>query len=522
MNQRYILILAGIVFLGAFLRLWQLDKLPPGLYPDEAIYANDGLKNPGKVFYPENNGREGLYPNLLYLSFAIFGTSILALRLVPALIGILTILGIYFLAKEIAFYIKNKNTQYLPLLSAFFLATSFWHINFSRIGFRAILVPLILTFCFYFLLKGFKAKTLSNIIIAGIFFGLGFYSYISFRVAILLLPFIFIPFLIFYKSEGALKQFWLFLLWFVASAILISLPIGIYFITHPQDFISRALGISVFAQPKPLTALVESFIKHLGMFNIKGDPNWRHNLPETPMLFWPVGIFFMVGLIIAIKNSLKASGSDLFGNFIYLFLVGWFLTMLLPGVLTYEGIPHALRTIGTIPAVIIMAAFGAIGLYNFFEKFSLPKFLIKGALALILASIALGGYYQYFVLWGQKDEVKGAFTQNFVKMGQYLNSLAPGVKKYVIVNENGVPVPFPDGIPMPAQTLIFIENTSQKPSQQKAIYLKPEQLDKIEPHNRTIILPMREDPEIFAKLLSLFPQGKIERPNGFLVYVIER
>ena len=95
------LILLVILFIAGFLRLYALDSSPPGIQPDEAMNANDAFTSPGKVFYPENGGREGLYMNLTALSFRIFGPSPFSLRLVSALIGILTVLGLYFLTKEL-------------------------------------------------------------------------------------------------------------------------------------------------------------------------------------------------------------------------------------------------------------------------------------------------------------------------------------------------------------------------------------------------------------------------------------
>ena len=149
---KYLLIL--IVIIAAFLRLYNIippvGGLPPGLYPDEAMNGNNALEaistRDYKVFYPENNGREGLFINIQALSIFLFENFPWALRIVSAIFGILTVLGIYFLAKEIF----NKN---IALLSAFLLATSFWHINFSRIGFRAIMAPFFLTWGIYFLLK---------------------------------------------------------------------------------------------------------------------------------------------------------------------------------------------------------------------------------------------------------------------------------------------------------------------------------------------------------------------------------
>ena len=86
MKNKTFLLLLVILLIASFFRLWQLDTIPPGLYPDEAINGNEALSNPWKVFYPENNGREGLFINLISLSFSIFGISIWSLRIVPAVI----------------------------------------------------------------------------------------------------------------------------------------------------------------------------------------------------------------------------------------------------------------------------------------------------------------------------------------------------------------------------------------------------------------------------------------------------
>lgn len=114
--------LLGILTIASFFRLWKLSAVPPGLYPDEAINANeasDSLKTGKfKVFYPENNGRESLFINLIAFSFLIFGVSIWSLKIVPVIIGILTVFGLYLLARELF----NKN---VALLSSFFLAVSF-------------------------------------------------------------------------------------------------------------------------------------------------------------------------------------------------------------------------------------------------------------------------------------------------------------------------------------------------------------------------------------------------------------
>ena len=88
-----------ILILTVFLRLYQLDTAPPGIWYDEAYNGIDALKaledSDYKIFYPENFGREGLYINALALSFKLFGVNSFALRFPSAVFGILTVLGFY-------------------------------------------------------------------------------------------------------------------------------------------------------------------------------------------------------------------------------------------------------------------------------------------------------------------------------------------------------------------------------------------------------------------------------------------
>lgn len=541
--RRYIILLIFILVLAAFLRLWQLDVIPPGLYPDEAINGNEAITNPGQIFYHENNGREGLFINLIAFSFSIFGISIWSLKIVPAIIGILTVLGLYLLALEL-FQISGFGFQVsknIALLSSFFLAVSFWHINFSRIGFRAILIPFILVFLFYFLFKGFRTKKILNFIISGIFFGLGFHTYISYRLIVIALPLIFILWWLIYKKQNLQKKFLLFTGCWLLVAFIIAMPIGIYFLQNPQDFIGRASGVSIFSAENPIKEFGKSLILHLGMFNFYGDGNWRHNFAGSPMLFWPIGILFLIGFFISFREIFKKSNYQN-KNYqvlsIFCFLFSVFFAMLLPGVLTREGLPHALRIIGVIPVVYIFAGLGGWIIYQWFnqnvkktKRSSRSKIYGMNKKLLVLASIAfllMTGIIQfdkYFVKWARLPEVEGAFSKNYVEIGNYLNSLPLETQKYVIVNQGGVPVPFPDGLPMPAQTLMFIERT--KFGELRSTYLLPEDLEKImipvvytENNKKIVIIPLAFEQNLFQRLKQIFPQGEIQEQNQVWFYKI--
>ncbi|MFC1630229.1 ArnT family glycosyltransferase [Patescibacteria group bacterium] len=513
-KNKAVLILLAILLLASFFRLWQLDVIPPGVYPDEAINANEAISNPGNVFYPENNGREGLYINLLSFSFSVFGISILSLKIVPAVLGILTVLGVYLLTKEL-FQKENLQAEAIAILSSFFLAVSFWHVNFSRIGFRAVLFVMVMTFAFAFLFKGFRKNSIVYLILSGMFFGLGFHTYISYRFIVPLIFILLASLWLVYKKQYLLKTS--ILLFFI---FIIALPIGWYFLENPQDFMSRAGPISVFAQENPIMATAQSFVSHLAMFNISGDFNWRHNFSGSPSLLFPVGILFVIGFIFSIKKAIEFARKKECDRAIpYWFLLLWFFIMLLPGVLTFEGIPHSLRVIGAIPAAYIFSGLGGVVLYNLLSKTIKNKIFLIILCIMFFQLVAITSYNKYFCSWANDPNVQGAFTRQFVEIGYVLNSFSSEINKYVIVNEGGVRVPLPDGIPMSSQTIEFIENT--RPDLPKSTYLLPEDIHNINPEKGTIIIPMKYDEGLFNEIQQKFPQGELREINNILIYEIK-
>jgi hypothetical protein len=257
------------------------------------------------------------------------------------------------------------------------------------------------------------------------------------------------------------------------------------------------------------------------MFNFYGDPNWRHNFSGKPMLFWPVGILFLIGLFISIKELIASIKNK---NFLlstsYSLLLVWFFIMLLPGILTREGLPHSLRVAGTIPPAFIFSGLGAFWVYRFFEKKLKNKQIFKVLVLFFLFFVLISEFNKYFLVWAKRPEVKSEFNQEYLAMGKYLNSLPEDFEKYLIVNRGGVPVSWANNIPMPAQTIMFLEIS--KYGEIKSKYLLPEEIGEIKIEKRGVILPLMCDPDLIRKLGVLFPEGKIKETKDFCAYEIER
>jgi len=511
MPNKYTIALIVIIALAVFFRFWQFTLIPPGLYQDEAMNGADALTSlktgDYKVFYTNNNGREGMIVWLDALAIKTFGAAPAALRLFPAIAGVLAVLGLYFLAGELF-------GAEIALVSSFFMATSFWAVNFSRMGFRAGLMVPFLIWSFYFLIKSFSAqggpasgwKKYFYFILAGILFGLGFYTYIPFRFAPILALLAFGP-ILFKKGVG--KNL-IGILVFAAVVFLVALPIGLYFLNNPADFFGRTSQVSLFSQASPIKAFIVNTAKTLGMFNIAGDFNWRHNYAGAPELFLPVGLLFLLGIWISIKRR----------EFKDKFLLSWLAIFLLPNILTTEGNPHALRALGALPAVMIFSGIGLVWLYKkiqkyFNDKIENPDFVkYKNQLArlkketflfLIIFLIFVGArdFNKYFNLWAFNPNVTSAFSQNQVKIADYLNNLPKETEKYAIWDASDRATD--NGLPVSAQTVYFL--TTEKT---KINYLKSDELNKIKlGENGAVITPLYFDLDLLHNLNKQFPQNRI-------------
>ncbi len=481
MKSKRIWLLVGILIIATFLRFYHFTTTPPGLYPDEAIDGNNAAEAAQtghyQVFYTEDNGREGLYVNIIAAMFQFFHAphEPWVIRLPAAVAGVLTVLGLYLLVAELF-------GGGVGLLAAFLLATCFWHINFSRIGFRAILAPLLLTWALYFLIKAFRSAS-SRIavwysIFAGVVYALGFYTYIAYRIT----PLLFLLFIPFFKKHPG---FWKRAVIFIIAAFIVAAPIGWYFLKHPADFFGRTSEISVTNSSSPLKDFAINTAKTFLMFNIRGDSNWRHNISGAPELFWPVGLLFVLGIILGIYALWKywrreTPRGDMLPQmplFALLITFAWMVLAALPAVMSDEGIPHALRSILMLPPAIIFAALGEIWCYKNIQKYAGRKLAIAVATVFLIA-VAAFAYVDYFIVWASNPNVSGAFNADYVMIGREINAFPARTPKYVVIEAGGV---ITRDLPMSAETTIFITDTFL-PAEQKAKnvnYLLPDQTDQI-------------------------------------------
>ena len=447
-DPRTILLL--IVLLAAFLRIWQISTVPAGLHPDEALNGNVARQalETGRfaVFYPENFGSEGLYINVTAASIGVFGSTKWALRIVPAVFGILTGWGICMLGDEMF-------TPPIGLIAAFFTATSFWHLNFSRIATRAVSAPCFLVWAMFFLLAAFRRRSLAWYAIAGAIYGLGFHTYLAYRITPLLVAGVLAYF---YLRTRTWKPIALFSL----CAALMALPLALYLLSTPEAMSSRTSQVSVLHSQHPAADVASNVWKTAAMFFLSGDENWRHNYDSRPEILWPVAIFLVIGL----------AGAKRFPNFLAL---AWLVLAAVPEVLSSEGIPHAYRAILMIPPLFLLAAAGAVRSYYWLEN-RIPVRIVIATGCALAAFLAFDAWRTYFDLWAADPRVADAFMTNTSALADRINTIPREVPKIVAVAvRDAVSV---NGVGLSAQPIMFLTAsfTPQEQQQSHIRYVTPE------------------------------------------------
>ena len=430
-NKKWIIFLVGaIIVLAFFLRIVNIENTPPGVYPDEAVNGEDAVRaletGDFQWFYPANNGREGLFMNIIAFLFKFFGVSVLTLKLPAIICGTLTVWGTYLLAREL--FQKER----LAVIAAFLTAVSFWPLNFSRISFRANMLPLILVFSFYFIFRGLRTKKTTDFIIGGLIFGLGFHTYISFRIAPLILVALLVSLLLTYR--GFFREYWKKMIIFAAAAAVSAFPmVYTFFYSHPEYLESRSASISILSPEVNQGNLPATFAKSFGLslvkYNFWGDQNWRHNFPPYPVLDTIAGIAFLFGFISSFILLFRyfflrifRGQRDLKLN-VHLLLIGWFFAMLVPEFMTAEGLPHALRSIGTLPVAFIFAAMGFEFAFAESARHGAAfKYAAQTLLVGILIFIGIFNVAKYHFIWANKIETARAFEKVLMNVSREIKN----------------------------------------------------------------------------------------------------
>ncbi|MFO7539719.1 MAG: hypothetical protein R6X32_16900, partial [Chloroflexota bacterium] len=300
-----------IVLTAVSLRLYQLGQIPPGLTHDEAAHgltAWEIVNGHHALYFTIGYGREPLYDYVNALLMAFTGPHWLPLRLTAVFFSLILLLGM-------AAWVRRAFDAPTALLTAAGLAVGFWPLMAGRQALRSIALPalFVLAVYFFWLAWGKKLtprgkegkgkgqrkekKRIVWAVIAGLFLGLTFYTYIPARVMWLVLPLTAVyAWLINPDAYGVVRrenplrntQYAIRspLLYLLLTMLLVAAPLLSYLYLNPsvEERVSELSLPLVQAAEGNIEPLLNNAVASLQLFTVSGDTAWRYNIPGRPFL----------------------------------------------------------------------------------------------------------------------------------------------------------------------------------------------------------------------------------------------
>jgi hypothetical protein len=405
MKEPYRAVLCLLFFAACAIRFLGLEKSPPGFYVDEAaaalnvicvqreFKASDGERAPlfAHVIGPALTTPTYLYAGAVWTT--LFGHSIQSFRSLAAFANLLTIIGLYFLARLLA---GTGVALYVSLAAAL----SPWAFQFSRIAWDPELMPCFLIWGIYFFLRSSKP---GDSIAAGMLLALSAYSYYAARVQI---PLLMAPLICLQVYRGNFK--WKSLAAFVVAALTTAMPLIV--LTLKGEFQGRVNEVGIFSNAYLqsqggssflwlLRIFIKNFLLHFtpSFLLFRGDSNLRHSTQSFGELGWIDLLALSAAVFLAGRWLFTRAGKqrqDAPPWPTVLLAICGIASGIVPAALTWSGIPHALRSIGAWPFVSLLS-----GLLLWLASSSWKKFdLIVCVVALVFAG---SFFYAYFVKYPQ-------------------------------------------------------------------------------------------------------------------------
>ena len=449
----------GLILILAFvLRMYRLDQSPKGALIDEAHfgYIAKSLLMTGKdehglswplVFKGFGDQKLPGYGYALIPFVAIFDLSVMTIRLPSVLVGSLSVILMYALAKRVGFSYKST------LIGALLMAVSPWPFFLSRFGFEsnlALFFWMIGLLCLAMVLN--PARTLFSEkkwtkflpVFTGFFFALTWYSYIAYRpVTVGVLAGLTVVAFLWHKN--VLKK--IAVMWMVMGIIVspLFLPsvsaanttrlqqVGLLSDTHNSVVIDEFRTFCDFQLPLPLC----SVIWNKGTYVIQTiasrylhvySPEYlvtRGEVNETFLSVKSFGQFMMVvypfvwlGLaeLIVIRKKLRMTE--------WLLLIGLVVAPL-PAILAGE--PQKVRISALLPFIILVVLYGVHLFGKWFDRIEIPmipKKFVRGAVIAGIVGLFFTATASYFVDFYTVQTIK-----NDHQYQSYLRDLFPILQK---------------------------------------------------------------------------------------------
>ncbi|MFZ5911419.1 MAG: glycosyltransferase family 39 protein [Chloroflexota bacterium] len=408
--------LTGLLMVGFLIATYRLQGWPDQLMLDEGVFGSTARDVATGIFTLPifAQGVDG-FPILSTFWQAgvmkLFGVNIWGWRFASVLLGVMSIIPLYLLARDMF----NRG---LAVISCLVLLTTPYFLVYARLGYTNIQPEFLVALALYLLYLGLRKASNAFLLLAGYIAGLGFYTYFSgrsaFVIAVLFLG------LAWLTRRYPFPKMIFTLSLFVLGTALVVMPHVLYGIRQDTAAMGYRIflsffnsvdyggiyfpleelyayappfslgGIVLFYNPKIYLILILRGIAQTFLAYQKPGMLWGEHYLACPLAGTYGAFFYFVGLVVALKHLKQMR---------YQILLLWFFTIftLLSALNTFP--PREDHMVPILPALSMLTAFGletlaavAASLFAWLKKYQ------RSVLAALLAVSAVGGLHDYFVL----------------------------------------------------------------------------------------------------------------------------
>ena len=352
--NRWHLLLLLVFLISAWFHLSQIAIVPLEMTSDHTeklLDLKDVVNGNLSIFFPRNSGREPIQFYLAAILVKVFGMEMnfTVLKLSMALAFLASLVYVYLLGQEVG----NRWTGLLAMLLVGFAS---WPNILARSGMRLVLTPVFVAPVLFYLLRGLRLSRRNDLVLAGVFLGLGLLGYSAFRVMPLVVIIIFVIYMArqnrIKKNDAALGGLGV----VVIFALIGALPLLRYAIEYPEIFAyrmaTRMTGAEQAIQGSAFVVFLQNLVKAAAMPFWRDGETWIISVINRPALDLITAALYILGVGILIYAWISRR------NWQYLVLLVSIPMLMLPSILALafpNENPSLSRAGGAVIPVILVA-----------------------------------------------------------------------------------------------------------------------------------------------------------------------
>src|SRR5258708_9891693 len=415
-TRSLLFVVVVVLILAAALRILELSRLPPGFSVDEIanIQVSETARRLGTIasFYNvgnSTNGHEGLYPVLQALVTSVIGDGLFCYRVLAFWCGLLSVALMYALVRRLF-------GRFAGLAASIALCVTFWPVLLSRSAVReTLLLPLFLATLLALAwvvhlrreTRPEAPSTLAYTLLALLIAALAYTHWTG--LVVMPLVVVYFAFLVLTRQPIS-RRIVSFAMFGLVVAAILAIPYITFTLRSPS-----LSGLHVYwaTRPQNIGVLLTNAFKTLASIFFTGDSAPQHNLPGSALIGPLAALFFVIGLVGALRAWRKPN---------MMLVVLALVFGLLPAI--WSGTePNFANMVIALPGIMALIGLGAsiaaARLWKTASPISDPRAL--GAALLIAAVSAAITAWMFFGVWNGSSAVSDAYRGQLGRLAVYLD-----------------------------------------------------------------------------------------------------